>query len=156
MLNTNRRSFLDRWGRWTLSLGAGAWMLPTQMLILSRSLVMPARGTPNVWKKSSRSIRSMARPSMTKTPLPWGRSGNAVINPDSMTSAGKSGRITTPDSSHKSIRIRRPSPCGASAAPSPIPPQSIPGLPAVSSTPPAGMLCISSCTTVFPPTPSPR
>jgi ABC-type amino acid transport substrate-binding protein len=29
MLNTNRRSFLDRWGRWTLSLGAGAWMLPT-------------------------------------------------------------------------------------------------------------------------------
>ena len=28
MLNTNRRSFLDRWGRWTLSLGGGAWMLP--------------------------------------------------------------------------------------------------------------------------------
>jgi polar amino acid transport system substrate-binding protein len=29
MVNTNRRSFLDRWGRWTLSLGGGAWMLPT-------------------------------------------------------------------------------------------------------------------------------
>ena len=28
MVNTNRRSFLDRWGRWTLSLGGGAWMLP--------------------------------------------------------------------------------------------------------------------------------
>jgi hypothetical protein len=28
MLNTNRRSFLDRWGRLTLALGGVAWMLP--------------------------------------------------------------------------------------------------------------------------------
>ena len=29
MLNTNRRAFLDRWGRLTLALGAGAWTLPS-------------------------------------------------------------------------------------------------------------------------------
>ena len=30
MTNTNRRSFLDHWGRWTLSVGAGAWAFPVQ------------------------------------------------------------------------------------------------------------------------------
>jgi ABC-type amino acid transport substrate-binding protein len=43
MVNTNRRSFLDRWGRWTLSLGGGAWMLPT----LGANAKKPDTGQPS-------------------------------------------------------------------------------------------------------------